>query len=149
MAGITAAELEALPLIHSRTYVQELIALHIHAGFPGAPASVETPEGHFKLSKELSKLAAKAYAVRLEPGHTRLTKGRLGAVLASMAGQEGEASEGAPEELEDDDPLEGLVKSLAQDAVGRLEGLLQKAVAKQLSDRKEVIIAEAIRRSLA
>ena len=148
MAGITAAELERLPSIRSRANVQELIALHIHTHLPNSPATVETSEGHFKLSRELSKLAAKAYAARVESGYAGLKRGKLGAILASMAGQEWEPSEGACEETEDE-PLDGLVKHLAQDAVGRLEGLLQEAVAKQLSSRKEAIIAEALRRSLA
>ena len=148
MAGITAAELERLPSIRSRASVSELTAIHIHTGLPGSPASVETPEGHSRLSEELSKLAAKAYAARLESGYAGSKRGRLGAILANMAGQEWEPSEGACEEL-DDEPLDGLVKHLAQDAVGRLEGLLQEAVSKQLSSRKEAIIAEALRRSLA
>jgi hypothetical protein len=45
---------------------------------------VETPEGHFRLSKELSKLAAKAYAARLESGYPCSKGGRLGAILASV-----------------------------------------------------------------
>ena len=147
---LTAAQLEKLPPIRSKAHVSELLALHIHVNLPGNPATVETPEGHFRLSRELSKLAAKAYAHFREGTATRPRKGRLGAVLAAMAGVELEPSEAASEfEESAADPLEGLAKDLAQEAMGRLEGLFQDAVAKELGRQKEALFANALRKSLA
>ena len=148
---LTAAQLEKLPPIRSKAHVSELLALHIHANLPGNPATVETSEGHFRLSRELSKLAAKAYAHFREGTATRPRKGRLGAVLAAMAGVELEPSEAASEEFEESaaDPLEGLAKDLAREAMGRLEGLFQDAVAKELGRQKEALFANALRKSLA
>ena len=147
---LTAAQLEKLPPIRSKAHVSELLALHIHVNLPGNPATVETSEGHFRLSRELSKLAAKAYAQFREGTAARPRKGRLGAVLAAMAG-ELEPSEAASEEFEESaaDPLEGLAKGLAREAMGRLEGLFQDAVAKEPGRQKEALFANALRKSLA
>ena len=148
---LTAAELEKLPPIRSKAQLSELLALHIHVNLPVNPATVETSEGHFRLSRELSKLAAKAYAQFREGTAARPRKGRLGAVLAAMAGVELEPSEAASEEFEESaaDPLEGLAKDLAREAMGRLEGLFQDAVAKELGRQKEALFANALRKSLA
>lgn len=151
MKEVSAAELEKLPPIHAKTHVAELLAVHIHANLPGNPASVETDSGHFRMSARLSKLAAKAYANWCDGRATRPHKGRLGAILAAMGG-EIEPSEGQSEDLEEaqaePDPLQGLAADMAKEALGRLEGLFQEAVAKQLSEQKEALIATALRKSL-
>lgn len=149
---LSAAELEALPPIHSKTSVAELLAVHIHTNLPGHPASIETVDGHFRVSARLSRLATKAYANWRDGKSTRPRKGRLGLVLAGMAGLETEPSEGASEDLDEaqpeTDPLEGLAQDMATEALGRLEGLFQDAVAKQLAQQKEALIASALRKSL-
>ena len=149
---LSAAELENLPQIHAKTSVAELLAVHIHTNLPGNPASVETVDGHFRVSARLSKLAAKAYAAWCDGKSARPRKGRLGLVLAGMAGVETEPSEGASEDLDEaqpeTDPLEGLAQDWATEAVGRLESLFQDALARQLSQQKETLIASALRKSL-
>ena len=148
---LSAAELEKLPPIHAKTHVAELLAVHIHANLPGNPASVETDLGHFRTSARLSKLAVKAHGNWCDGRVTRPHKGRLGTILGAMAG-EIEPSEGQSEDLEEaqaePDPLQGLADDMAKQALGRLEGLFQEAVAKQLSEQKGALIATALRKSL-
>ena len=135
MAELTSEQLEQLPSVLARATV-ELRAIHIHTNLPGSPASIETDEGRFRLSPALSRLAAKAYAARAD---TRPKRGRLGFVLAAMAGTEYTPSE--PEE----DPLAGLAASLARDAMSRLEDLVQKAVVRGFAQRRDSLVAEALR----
>jgi hypothetical protein len=152
MKDLTAEELGKLPQIHAKTHVAELLAVHIHTHLPNSPCSVETDLGHFRLSARLSKLAAKAYNNWRDGKSTRPRKGRLALILGGMAGEELDPSEAASEELEETqaeaDPLQGLAADMAKEALGRLEGLFQEAVAKQLSEQKEALIASALRKSL-
>ena len=101
---------------------------------------METDAGRFRLSPALSKLAAKAYVARVDASGPK--KGRLGSILAAMAG-----SEWAPSEADDEeaDPLSGLASSLARDALSRLEDLVQKAVVREFALRRDSLVAEALR----
>ena len=87
MADITAEQLEELPLACAKTHVAELRAVHIHQALPGAPATVETEAGHFRLSKRLSLVATKAFAVGASDSAAP-RRGRLGTILSVMAGME-------------------------------------------------------------
>ena len=152
MKELSAAELEKLPQLHAKSHVAELLAVHLHTHLPGSPASVETTDGHFRVSAKLSRLVSKIYDNWCDGTSTRIRKGRLGTILHSMAGVEVDPSEAASEELEETqpeaDPLQGLAADMAKEALGRLEGLFQEAVAKQLSEQKEALIASALRKSL-
>ena len=145
MADITVEQLEQLPLISAKTYVAELRAVHIHKGLPGAPATVETEAGQFRLSRRLCMVAAKAYAVGVD-SRAAHKPGRLGVILASMAGMELTPSENAEEEPDEQpDPLQALAGDLAKEAMERLQGLIHDSVAKQFAQRRDAIVADAIR----
>ena len=145
MAEITVEQLEQLPLIGAKTYVAELRAVHIHKGLLGAPATVETEAGHFRLSRRMNLVAAKAFAVGSDAS-TAPRRGRIGAILASMAGMELTPSENAEEEHEEPpDPLQALAGDLAKEAMERLQGLIHDSVAKQFAQRRDAIVADAIR----
>ena len=74
------------------------------------------------------------------------TKGKLGEILAHMAGGDVDAAaELSEEEEEQEDPLCRLADKLARDALKRLEGLTHTAVAKVFTERKDELIADAIR----
>ena len=54
-------------------------------------------------------------------------------------------TEYTPSEPEDEDPLVGLAASLATDAISRLEDLVQKAAVKEFAQRRDSLVAEALR----
>ena len=152
MKELSAAELEALPQIHAKTPVAELLAVHIHTNLPGHPASIETVDGQFRVSARLSTLARRAYANWCDGKSTRPRKGRLGTILAAMAGEvepsEGAASEDLEEAQAEADPLQKIATAMARDAIGRLEELVQEAVAREMREQKDALVASALRKSL-
>jgi hypothetical protein len=145
MADITVEQLEQLPLAGAKTHVAELRAVHIHQALPGAPATVETEAGHFRLSKRLGLVAAKAFAVGASDSAAP-RRGRLGTILSAMAGMELTPSENAEEEPDEQpDPLQALAGDLAKEAMARLQGLIHDSVAKQFAQRRDALVADAIR----
>ena len=144
MADLTAEQIAQLPLIRAKTFVADLQAVHVHQGLPGSPATVVTEAGQFRLSYRLSLLAAKAYTAYTEKTFTGPQRGRLGAILAGMAGAELSPSEADDEEAVAD-PLQALASNLAREAMGKLEGLIQKSVAKEYERRRGALVADAIR----
>ena len=144
MADITAEQLEQLPTIGAKTHVADLRAVYIHRTLPGAPATVETEAGQFRLSRRLSLVAAKAFAVGVDASSAP-KRGRLGIILASMAGMELTPSENAEEPEEQQDPLQALAGDLAKAAMTRLQGLIHESVAKQFAQKRDALVADAIR----
>ena len=145
MADITAEQLEQLPPISAKTHVADLRAIYIHRTLPGAPATVETEAGQFRLSRKLCLVAAKAFAVGVDASGAP-KRGRLGTILASMAGMELTPSENAEEEPEEQpDPLQALAGDLAKEAMTRLQGMIHESVAKQFAQKRDALVADAIR----
>ena len=148
MADLTAEEVERLPIIRARTYVANLRAVHVHQSLPGQPATVETESGQFRLSRKMSALAAKAYAAYADNRHAGVERGKLGTILASLTGAElspSEVAEDEEEAAEAADPLHALASDLARQAMGKLEELLQKSVAREYERRRDALVADAIR----
>jgi hypothetical protein len=92
----------------------------------------------------LSKLAERAFSMPAKA--QQKTKGKLGEILAHMVGGDFDAAVAEmSEEEEQEDPLCRLADKLARDALKRLEGLTHTAVAKVFTERKDELIADAIR----
>ena len=147
MEDLTAEQVERFPLIRARTYVADLRAVHVHQALPGMPATIETESGQFRLSRKMSALAAKAYAAYADNPRTGVERGKLGAILASLAGAELSPSEAAHAEDDEEaaDPLQTLASDLAREAMGKLQGLIHKSVAKEYERRRDALVADAIR----
>ena len=96
----------------------------------------------------MSALAAKAYAAYADDHRARVERGKLGVILASLIGAElspSEVAEGEEEAAEAADPLHALASDLARQAMGKLEELLQKSVAREYERRRDALVADAIR----
>lgn len=141
--NLTQEELDALPALTARATIKELRAIHIHQGLRRRPATVETEAGHFRLSKTLGVIAAKALQARTE--YKGPTDGVLGRVLARIAfGEEDSVADSIHEEEESEDPMEAMAEELARESLERLRELTRRSTARLFSRERGSILTEAL-----
>ena len=148
---LTSAEYAALPLLNSHDKVFGLKALFVHQSLKGAPVSVVTATGQYRLSTRLSVQAAKAfYAARERGGYDGECDGKLGNIIQKMRGISDSSSicSEPPENLEpvETPKLESLAAKLAREALADLQTLTVNAVEAEFQKSRGTVIAAALSR---
>ena len=141
---LTQEELDALPTLTAKAPIKELRAIHIHQGLRRSPATVETEAGHFRLSRTLGVIAAKALQARTE--YKGPTDGVLGRVLARIAFGEGDSVADSihEEQEESEDPMEAMADELARESLERLRELTRRSTARLFSRERGSVLTEAL-----